>query len=157
MSEMTREDRGRRWNRASGTLFALAGAIVMVYGLIYMVTAGTQEPTPEITRGDVELISMQGEPVDLLRHLAPGKYTVVDFYAEWCPPCQEIGPFLENLAATQDRLAVRKINIEHWGTPVVAQYGVEEFGLPYLRIYGPDGSMIAEGLDPVLEEIQRRF
>lgn len=146
------------WSRASSALFGLMAVLIMAYGLLFMVSAGRSDQTAGPERGDVELISMQGEPVDLEKHLVPGKYTIVDFYADWCPPCQELTPVLEELARVRSTdVALRKVNIVHWGTPVVAQYGVADFGLPYLRMYGPDGTMVAEGVDPVMEEIRRRF
>ena len=143
------------WNRATGVLLGLVAALVMVYGLLFLVSAGRGQQAEE--NGDVQQISYEGESVDINRHLAAGKYTVIDFYADWCPPCQELNPYLENVARNSDAFAVRKINILHWGTPVVSQYDVQRFGLPYLRMYDPDGTMIAEGLDTVLEEIRARF
>jgi thioredoxin 1 len=36
---------------------------------------------------------------------------IVEFWAEWCPPCQLIAPVLDSIAADySDRLAVFKIN-----------------------------------------------
>ena len=142
-------------NRATGVLLSLIGALVLVFGLLFMAAQGRD--AGDEARGDVRLISMQGEPVDIMKHLAPGKFTVIDFYADWCPPCLELTPRLENLAAAHDGLAVRKINVEHWNTPVVAQYGVQSRGLPYLRLYGPDGTMVADGVESVMEEIVARF
>lgn len=146
------------WNRATSALFGLVAVLVMAYGLFFMVSTGRSDQAAEPERGDIRLISVQGEPVDVLQHLAPGKFTIVDFYADWCPPCKELEPILEELARVHPAdVAVRKVNIVHWGTPVVTQYGVADFGLPYLRIYGPDGVMVAEGYDEVMDEIQRRF
>ncbi|MFQ5718386.1 MAG: thioredoxin domain-containing protein [Acidobacteriota bacterium] len=146
------------WSRATGVLFGLVAVLAMAYGLLFIVSTARTDPAGEPERGDVQLISMQGEPVDLLRHLAPGKVTVVDFYADWCAPWQALAPVLDELARThQDDLALRKINIVHWGTPVVAQYGVADVGLPYLRMYGPDGVMIADGVDRVMDQLEQRY
>ena len=105
--------------------------------------------------GDFIQISHQGESVDLMDHLVPGKYTVVDFYADWCLPCREIEPFLKDLTRANEVLAVRKVNIFDWDAPVVAQYDVTF--LPYLRMYDPQGVLIADGAEPVLEELSKRF
>lgn len=94
--------------------------------------------------GDVRLIS-RGEAVDLREHLAAGKFTLFDFYADWCPPCWEVEPELERLARESDRVAVRKINIVDWTTPVVRQHGVQE--LPHLLLYDPEGTLLAAGDD----------
>jgi thioredoxin 1 len=91
---------------------------------------------------DLKVIT-HGDEVDLTAHLAAGKYTVVDFYAAWCPPCRVVGPALERPAAQGDRLAVRKVDIVDWTRPVVEQYGIE--ALPHLMLYGPDGKQLANG------------
>ena len=41
---------------------------------------------------------------------------VVDFYADWCPPCRAIAPIFSKLAdehASKDRLAFAKVNVDH--------------------------------------------
>lgn len=38
---------------------------------------------------------------------------VVDFYADWCPPCQKLGPVLEQFAGEkQGSVKVYKINVD---------------------------------------------
>jgi thiol-disulfide isomerase/thioredoxin len=97
--------------------------------------------------GDMTIIS-KGEEVDLATHLAAGKYTLFDFYADWCPPCWEIDSELAYLAGETTNVAVRKINIIDWTTPVVRQHGVKE--LPHLLLFDSGGTLIAtddEALD----------
>ena len=107
-----------------------------------------------IPKGDVQIIA-HGERVDVATHLAPGKHTVVDFYAAWCPPCRIMGPALERLAAHEpDRFAVRKVDVVDWTMPVVDQYGIE--ALPHLMLFDPSGKKVAEG-DDVFPELSRLF
>jgi len=48
---------------------------------------------------------------------------LVDFYAEWCPPCKRLGPTLEALAKELDgRLTIVKVNVDASAIP--AQFGV---------------------------------
>ena len=64
---------------------------------------------------------------------------VVDFWAEWCGPCKQIGPILEEISQEKkDRLRILKLNIdENPETP--QKYGVK--GIPTLMLF-KDGSLI---------------
>ncbi|HZN04732.1 MAG TPA: thioredoxin family protein [Candidatus Polarisedimenticolia bacterium] len=132
-------------------LGALAFAIVVAAAPLAGCRKGEAET---FGGGDVKVIA-HGEQVDLAAHLAAGKHTVFDFYAPWCPPCRVLGPALERLAAAQpDRLAIRKVDIVDWTTPVVDQHGIE--ALPHLILYDASGRVAAEG-DQVYTELERLF
>lgn len=51
---------------------------------------------------------------------------VVDFYADWCPPCRAIAPVFSELADTHSatgQLAFAKVNVDHVDN-VASRYGV---------------------------------
>ena len=129
-----------------------AGALVAGIGIFLALErepdTGDREP-----RGDIQVIS-KGRPLNLRTHLAAGKYTLFDYYADWCPPCRELSPRLEDLARRHENLALRKIDIVSWSHPVAQQQGVTD--LPFLRLYGPDGTLVAEG-DQAIAELHRLF
>src|SRR3989442_8413674 len=96
-----------------------------------------------------------GEKVDIQAHAVPGKYTVFDFYAVWCPPCRALSPALEKLASRNTgKLAIRKVDIVDWTMPVAEQYGIEE--LPYLVLFDGNGRKLAVG-EAVVGELERPF
>ena len=37
---------------------------------------------------------------------------VVDFYADWCGPCQAMGPIFEACAAEYDKISFCKVNVD---------------------------------------------
>ncbi len=65
---------------------------------------------------------------------------VVDFWAEWCGPCKQIAPALEEISDEMaDKVTVAKLNIdENPSTPT--KYGVR--GIPTLMLF-KDGQVAA--------------
>src|SRR5204862_6163396 len=81
-----------------------------------------------------------GAQVDIAKHLALGNVTVVDFYADWCGPCRQLSPSLEQMARTDPEIALRKIDIVNWNTAVVKQYNIHS--IPHVNVYNRGGRLV---------------
>jgi thiol-disulfide isomerase/thioredoxin len=87
----------------------------------------------------IEVVS-HGQQTDISKHLALGNVTIVDFYADWCGPCKVVDPTIKQLVQSDPEIAVRKIDIVNWGSPVATQYHVST--LPRVEVYGRKGQLV---------------
>jgi thioredoxin 1 len=79
---------------------------------------------------DILKLSDAGFESQVLKAEGP---VLVDYWAEWCGPCKQIAPILDDIAKEyKGRLTVAKLNIdENPGTP--QRYGVR--GIPTLMLF----------------------
>jgi thioredoxin 1 len=64
---------------------------------------------------------------------------IVDFWAEWCGPCRQIGPILEELSTEVPGVQIVKINIDE-NPDAPSRYNVR--GIPTMILF-KDGAPVA--------------
>ena len=82
--------------------------------------------------------------------------TVVDFFAQWCPPCKMLAPIMEEIAQEADGYQVAKIDIDQ-AIDIANEYGV--MSIPTIIFY-KDGQEIERlvgfrNKDELLDEIKK--
>ena len=87
---------------------------------------------------------------DLIKHVSDDSFqtdvldsstpVLLDFWAEWCGPCRQIAPVLDELAASYNgKVQIAKINVDE-NREIPAQFGIR--GIPTLLLF-KDGKLAA--------------
>ncbi|MEU4348647.1 tetratricopeptide repeat protein [Streptomyces sp. NPDC023838] len=91
---------------------------------------------------------------------------VIDFWAEWCEPCKQLGPLLERLAAEYNgRFLLAKIDVDA-NQMLMQQFGIQGIpavfavvagqALPLFQGAAPE-AQIRETLDQLIQVAEERF
>ncbi|MQY27594.1 thioredoxin TrxA [Nocardia aurantia] len=80
---------------------------------------------------------------DKIAHVTEGSFeaevlgseapVLVDFWAEWCPPCKAVAPILDEIAEEFDgRVTIAKVNVDE-NPSLPNQYGIQ--GIPTMLLF----------------------
>ena len=67
---------------------------------------------------------------------------LVDFYADWCGPCQMLTPVLEELAKKNKELKIVKINVDEFQQLAIQN---KVLSIPAIKIY-KDGKLVNQAV-----------
>ena len=121
-------------------------------------TQMTAERQKMVQEGEQLEVAVDGSTFDTLLAENGDRVVLVDFWAVWCGPCQELAPYVAEIAAEyQDRLTVAKVDIDQ-AQDLAARFKIESIptlvifrnGQEVTRVEGPVGK---EGILAVLSPV----
>ena len=120
-------------------LFALAGAALGWWLSPARSARSPARGSPIVTysRGEVEHASEANFAEQVLESRIP---VLVDFYADWCGPCRQLAPVLEEVARDTRTVKIVKVNVDQ-NRALAARYSVSS--IPRLMVF-KDGQVTAK-------------
>ena len=116
---------------------------------------GDIEPLPADVVKSLDIVRYDGKSaLDFNKILATGKITIVDYYADWCGPCNVLESRLERYMVAHPKLAIRRADIGKWNNAAAAQathLGAE--ALPYIRVYDAHGKFVTSVTGGMWDEV----
>ena len=109
----------------------------------------------ELASLDIETIK-GGNKLKFKDHLAKGKLTVFDFYADWCAPCRVFSPKVEWMIKETPNAALRKVDIVDWKSAVAKQltkvYSMP--ALPFTLVFDDTGKLLGKVEGNDIEQVK---
>jgi len=98
-----------------------------------------------------------GNKMNFKDHLAPGKITIFDFYADWCGPCRVFSPKVERLLLKYPNVALKKVDIVDWKSELSKQLTkiYKMPALPFTLIFDDKGNLLGKVEGNKIEEVEQ--
>ena len=68
------------------------------------------------------------------------KPCIIDFYADWCGPCQMMGPIIDQLSNELTTVTIGKLNVDD-NPDTASKYGI--LSIPTMKVF-KDGAVVKE-------------
>ncbi len=145
----------RAWGQAAGAQLDLPVVLQLSIGRLLHLESTSHEEAVGSGIDVVDAVS-NGEAAAL--EPVPGKWTVFDFWAPWCEACKGLDARLRQLVTERPDVALRRINIVDFESPIARRElpGVEV--LPHVRLVDPEGKTVFEQsgtADALFDVVQR--
>lgn len=114
------------------------------YELLLGPGKGSYLPAAPMPAGlDVAWVARDGLDVaDLGAHRVAEKVTVMEFGAVWCEPCRAVDRHMVSVLERRGDIAYRKLDIGDWDSALAKHYLGDAPALPFLVVFGKDGSRV---------------
>ncbi|MGB6010262.1 MAG: thioredoxin domain-containing protein [Desulfobacterales bacterium] len=89
--------------------------VVTIFSFLVMVSCGNNTDDPSQTSAKDSVIGSINslEQFNKIMETSEERLLILDFYADWCPPCKELFPVLEKIGKeNRDSVTIYKINID---------------------------------------------
>jgi len=93
------------------------------------------------------------ENTDNFKELIKKDKVLVDFYADWCGPCQMLSPVLEEISKKHNDLEIIKVNTDNF-IELAQEYGI--MSIPALKLFSK-GEIVREQVGLMTKEELEEF
>ena len=105
--------------------------LTVVFASYNMIAGISSEPSSKVASGNTNIIHITSS--EQFKKELKNSIVLVDFYADWCPPCKMLAPTIEKIANTYDgKVKIIKVNVEK-NEQLSREYKIT--GIPDVRIY----------------------
>lgn len=89
-------------------------AVILIFLFLSMVSCKNDTNKQAKSSTDNSVVSLEdANQFNKILEISKKRLLVLDFYADWCPPCKELEPILEKIAEEQkDTVTIYKINVD---------------------------------------------